>query len=140
MNTIELTLVHYSTPEPSNALNTALYANEISAKPSTNFILLKGPKQARHQAHTAILANLSTLSSYYTGFAIGLVKCYGPSVTSVSVTKAGRAGTDRRDGRGRTMGRGLSESRGSGSVREYASTSVRDGPTYQRTNVPNSIS
>ena len=39
--------------------------------------------------------------------------CYGPSVTSVSVTKAGLAGTDRRDGRGRTMGRGLSESHGS---------------------------
>ena len=28
----------------------------------------------------------------------------------MSVTKAGLAGTDRRDGRGRTMGRGLSES------------------------------
>ena len=35
----------------------------------------------------------------------------------MSVTKAGLAGTDRRDRRGRTMGRGLSESRGS--VREY---------------------
>ena len=41
------------------------------------------------------------------------VLCYGPRVTSMSVTKAGPAGTDRRDGRGRTMGRGLSESRGS---------------------------
>ena len=39
--------------------------------------------------------------------------CYGPSVTSASVTKAGLAGTDQRDRRGRTMGRGLSESRGS---------------------------
>ena len=39
--------------------------------------------------------------------------CYEPSVTRVSVTKAGLAGTDRRDGRDRTMGRGLSESRGS---------------------------
>ena len=39
--------------------------------------------------------------------------CYGPSVTSVSVTKAGLAGTDRRDGRGQTMGQGLSESHGS---------------------------
>jgi hypothetical protein len=38
-------------------------------------------------------------------------KYYGPSATSVSVTKAGLAGTDQRDGIGRTMGRGLSESR-----------------------------
>ena len=37
----------------------------------------------------------------------------------MSVTKAGLAGTDKRDGRGRTMGRGLSESRGSGLVREH---------------------
>ena len=42
------------------------------------------------------------------------ISCYGPSVTSVSVTKAGLAGTDRRDGRSQTMGRGLSESRDSG--------------------------
>ena len=41
------------------------------------------------------------------------ISCYGPSVTSVSVSKAGLAGTDRRDGRDRTMGRRLSESRGS---------------------------
>ena len=40
------------------------------------------------------------------------VPCYGPSVTSVSVTKAGLAGTNRRDGRDQTMGRGLNESRG----------------------------
>ena len=39
--------------------------------------------------------------------------CYEPSVTSVSVTKAGLAGTSRRNRRGRTMGRGLGESRGS---------------------------
>ena len=42
-----------------------------------------------------------------------MLKCYGPSVTSVSVTKAGLAGTDQRDGGGRTMGQGLSESYGS---------------------------
>ena len=49
---------------------------------------------------------------YYFWLPIG-VFCYGPSVTSVSVTKAGLAGTHRRDGRGQTMGRGLSKSRGS---------------------------
>ena len=54
--------------------------------------------------------------------------CYGPSATSVSVTKAGLAGTDRRNGRGRTMGRGLSESRGSSSVREYVG--LGNVPTY----------
>ena len=48
---------------------------------------------------------------------VKFLKCYGPSVTSVSVTKAGLTGTDRRDGRGQTMGRRLSESRGSGLVR-----------------------
>ena len=46
----------------------------------------------------------------------------------MSVTKAGLAGTDRRNGRGRTMGRGLSESRG---LVQYMST--REGATYQRT-------
>ena len=38
----------------------------------------------------------------------------------MSVTKARLAGTDRRDGRGRTMGRGLSESHDSSLVRKYA--------------------
>ena len=51
--------------------------------------------------------------------------CYEPSVTSVSVTKAGLVGTDRRNGRCRTMGRGLSESRGSGLVREYVGLGKR---------------
>ena len=46
----------------------------------------------------------------------------------MSVTKAGLTGTDRRDGRGRTMGRGLSESRGSGSVRR--STEGGKAPMY----------
>ena len=46
----------------------------------------------------------------------------------MSVTKAGLAGTDRRDGRGRTVGRGLSESRGQV---QYVSTRERsDVPTY----------
>ena len=66
--------IHQSTPGPSNALNTAPRANEISAKPSADLILPEGSKQAQRQAHAAILANLSVLSSYYTGFAIGLVK------------------------------------------------------------------
>ena len=54
----------------------------------------------------------------------------------MSVTKAGLAGTDRRDERGRTMGRGLSESRGSGSVRAGAQnvrtsrTEENGVPTY----------
>ena len=53
-------------------------------------------------------------------YGINLVKwvrykasCYGPSVTSVSVTKAGLAGTNQRDRRSRTIGRGLSKSHGS---------------------------
>ena len=37
--------------------------------------------------------------------------CYGPSDTSVPVTKARLAGTGWHDGRGWTMGRGVSESR-----------------------------
>ncbi len=74
MNTIKPISIHYSTPEPSNASNTALYTNKISAKPSANLILPEGSKQARHQAHIAVLANLSTLSGYYTGFTTGLVK------------------------------------------------------------------
>ena len=44
------------------------------AKPSTDLILLEGLKQIQRQAHAAVLANLSTLSSYYARFAIGLVK------------------------------------------------------------------
>jgi hypothetical protein len=65
------------------------------------------------------------------------LKCYGPSVTSVSVTKAGLAGTGQRDGRGRTMRQGLSKSRGSVQymstrVRWYATDLRTNGPTYQR--------
>ena len=46
----------------------------------------------------------------------------------MSVTKAGLAGTDKWNGRGRTMGRGLSESRG---LVQYVSTQGRsDVPTY----------
>ena len=41
----------------------------------------------------------------------------------MSVTKAGLAGTDQRDGRSGTMGQGLSESRGSGLV--HAGSLVR---------------
>jgi len=74
MNIIEPISVHHSTPKPSNTSNTALRANEILAKPSADLILPKGSKRARHQAHTAVLANLSTLSNYYAGFATGLVK------------------------------------------------------------------
>jgi len=74
LNTIKLTLAHYSILELSNALNTALYVNEISAKLSADFILPEGSKQAWRQVYIAVLANLSTLSSYYTRFAIGLVK------------------------------------------------------------------
>jgi hypothetical protein len=44
------------------------------AKPSADLILLEGSKRIRHQAHVVALANLSTLSGYYAGFAIGLVK------------------------------------------------------------------
>ena len=46
MNIIEPISVHYSTLELSNALNTALYVNEISAKPSADLILLEGLKRA----------------------------------------------------------------------------------------------
>ena len=74
LNTIKPTSVHHSILELLNTLNIALCTNEISAKPFTNLILPKGSKQARRQAHTAVLANLSTLSSYYAGFATGLVK------------------------------------------------------------------
>ena len=58
----------------NRAINTALCANEISAKPSADFILLKGSKQIRCQVYAAVLANLPILSSYYAGFATGLVK------------------------------------------------------------------
>ena len=74
MNTIEPISIHRSTPEPSSASNTAPCANEISAKPSADLILPEGSKRARRQAHAAVLANLSILSSYYAGFATGLVK------------------------------------------------------------------
>ena len=74
MNTIKPISVHRSTPEPSNASNTAPRANEISAKPFADLILPEGSKRARRQAHAAVLANLSTLSGYYAGFATGLVK------------------------------------------------------------------
>ena len=59
---------------PNWAINTAPQANEILAKPSTDLILLEGSKRIQRQAYTAALANLSTLSSYYASFAIGLVK------------------------------------------------------------------
>jgi hypothetical protein len=59
---------------PNQATNTALQANEVSAKPSTDLILPEGSKRIRRQAYAAALANLSTLSSYYAGFATGLVK------------------------------------------------------------------
>ena len=55
-------------------MNTALYTNKISAKPSANLILLKGSKQIQHQVYAAVLANLPILFSYYTGFAIKLIK------------------------------------------------------------------
>ncbi len=44
MNTIEPISVHHSILKPSNALNTAPYANEILAKPSADFILPEGSK------------------------------------------------------------------------------------------------
>ena len=47
MNIIKPIFVHYSTPEPSNALNIALCANEISAKPSADLILPEGLKRAQ---------------------------------------------------------------------------------------------
>ena len=55
-------------------MNTALCANEILAKFSTDFILLKGSKQIQRQVYIIVLANISTLFSYYTGFVTGLVK------------------------------------------------------------------
>ena len=55
-------------------MNTAPCANEISAKPSADLILLEGSKRIRRQAHAAVLANLPILSGYYAGFAIELVK------------------------------------------------------------------
>lgn len=58
----------------SEPLNTAPRANEVSAKPSADLILPEGLKRIRRQAHAAALANLYTLSGYYAGFAIGLVK------------------------------------------------------------------
>ena len=61
--------------EPFNRdMNTALYTNKILAKPSADFILLKGFKWIWHQVYTAVLANLPILSGYYAGFIIGLVK------------------------------------------------------------------
>ena len=54
--------------------NTAPRANEISAKPFTDLILPKGSKQIQRQAYIVVLANLPVLSSYYAGFAIGLIK------------------------------------------------------------------
>jgi len=72
MDTIEeLSIQQSSSTEPEN---TAPQANEISAKPSADFILLKGLKRIRRQVYTTALANLSTLFSYYAGFATGLVK------------------------------------------------------------------
>ncbi len=46
MNTIKPISIHCNTLKPSNASNTALYANEISAKPSADLILLEGLKRA----------------------------------------------------------------------------------------------
>ena len=71
MSIIEDIPTQLSLPELSNI---APQANKISAKPSTNLILPEGSKRIRRQAHTATLANLSTLSGYYAGFTIGLVK------------------------------------------------------------------
>ena len=58
----------------NKAINTALYINKISAKPFTDFILLKGLKQIQYQVYAAVLANLPILSSYYAGFTTELVK------------------------------------------------------------------
>ena len=75
LSTIEPIPTQPSSPEPSNrAMNTAPRANKISAKPSADLILPEGSKRIRRQAHAAVLANLPILSSYYTGFAIGIVK------------------------------------------------------------------
>jgi len=71
VNTIKDIPTQLSSLELSNI---APRANKISAKPSTDLILLEGLKQIWCQAYTAALANLSTLFSYYTRFATGLVK------------------------------------------------------------------
>ena len=71
VDTIEDIPTQPSSPEPSN---TAPRANEVSAKPSADLILPEGSKRIRRQAHATALANLSTIHSYYAGFAIGLVK------------------------------------------------------------------
>jgi len=69
LDTIEANSIQpSSSPEPFNrATNTALQANEISAKPSADLIL-KGSKRIRRQAHASVLANLFTLFGYYTDF------------------------------------------------------------------------
>ena len=46
MNTIKPISIHCNILKPLNALNTALYTNEISAKPSADLILLEGSKRA----------------------------------------------------------------------------------------------
>ena len=58
----------------NRAINTALCANEILAKPSINFILLEGSKQIWYQVYAVVLANLPILSGYYAGFTIRLIK------------------------------------------------------------------
>jgi hypothetical protein len=55
-------------------MNIALRANEVSAKPSADLILPDRLKRIRRRAHVVALADLSILYSYYTSFAIGLVK------------------------------------------------------------------
>ena len=55
-------------------MNTALCVNKISTKPSADLILLKGSKRIQHQVYAVVLANFPTLSSYYAGFATGLIK------------------------------------------------------------------
>ena len=55
-------------------MNTALRANEISAKLFTDFILLEGSKWIWCQVYTTALANISILFGYYAGFTIKLVK------------------------------------------------------------------
>jgi hypothetical protein len=75
MDTIKDIPTQRSLPELSNrATNTALRANEISAKPSADLILLEGLKRIRRQVHVTALTNISTLYSYYAGFTTGLVK------------------------------------------------------------------
>jgi hypothetical protein len=71
LNTVEPVPTQPSSPELFNrAMNTALRANKISAKPSADHILPEGSKRIRRQAHAVVLANLPTLSGYYAGFAI----------------------------------------------------------------------